>query len=119
MIMDTLWMECKPLGINVTLVAPGFVKSRIAQNTADLLHVSNDSLYPTYVPGIEKQLQRGGNGKGGMSASLFAEKVAKETMKAHPKRYMTLGKASTIFRFLACVPKDLVLGFLWKRFSRC
>ncbi|KAK7694593.1 hypothetical protein QCA50_001779 [Cerrena zonata] len=117
-IMDTLWMECKPLGINITLVAPGLVKSNIAENALALLNTPEDTLYPTYIPGISKLLKAGQTASNVMPTKVFAEKVAKETLKENPPRYMTLGGASFVFKVLSWFPRIVVLDMIWSKLSK-
>ncbi|KAK7686718.1 hypothetical protein QCA50_010318 [Cerrena zonata] len=52
MMMDILWMECKPLGIHVTVVAAGGVKTNIAKNAAQPNIVPEDTLYSAYTSRI-------------------------------------------------------------------
>lgn len=111
-------MECKPLGINVILVAPGLVKSNIAENTIALLRTPEDTLYPTYISGIGKLLKAGQTARNVMPTEVFAEKVAKETMKKKPPRYMTLGGASFVFKIFSWLPRVLVLDLIWNKLSK-
>ena len=117
-IMDTLRMECKPLGINVTTVAPGFVKSNISDNAKAFFNVPEDSLYFAYLPQILNRLNMAKSATNAMPTDVFAEKVAKETIKTNPPRYMTLASNSLLFQIFSWFPRVLILSLLWKRFSR-
>lgn len=117
MIMDTLWMECKPLGIHVTTVAPGFIKSNISDNARAFFHITEDTLYPSYIPQILRRLDMA-KSSNAMPTDVFAEKVVNETIKANPPRYMTLASGSLLFQVLSWLPRILVLTLFWRRFSK-
>ncbi|KAK7686716.1 hypothetical protein QCA50_010316 [Cerrena zonata] len=111
-------MECKPLGIHVTTVAPGFIKSNISDNARAHFHVPEDTLYSSYTPQILKRLNMAKDSANAMPTAVFAEKVVKETIKANPPRYMTLAASSLLFRIFSWFPRVWVLTLLWRRFSK-
>lgn len=117
MITDTLWMECQPLGINVVLVAPGAIRSNISNNQNTNFHVPDDSLYKDYVPQILRRIVAS-QGKNSMDTGAFAKVVVGETMKRSPRRYVTLGGNSGLFRFFGWLPRTFVLWLLWRIYSR-
>ncbi|CAL1694559.1 unnamed protein product [Somion occarium] len=118
MITDTLWMECQPLGINVTLVAPGAVISNISVNAHPLLKIPENTLYRDYIPQIMRRLNVSQNAASSMNTDEFARRVAKETVRKNPPRYLTLGGASTLFKIFVWLPRVWVLKLLWWRFSK-
>lgn len=117
-IMDTLWMECKPLGIEVVTIAPGAIRSNIAKNALPLLQVPEDTLYPTYTPQILKRLNASQTIMGPMPTNDFARKVVRETVKKDPTRYMTLGGGAFLCKISLWLPRTWVLGFFWRKFSK-
>lgn len=109
-------MECQPLGINATLVTAGFVKTNIIANARPHFHLPENTLYSSYVTKIYESLEVGrGSGSSVTGADVFAEKVAKETMKRNPPRNIYIGGQSVLFRFFMWLPRVLVLMFLWKK----
>ncbi|CAL1694560.1 unnamed protein product [Somion occarium] len=117
MISDTLWMECKPLGINVTLVVPGAVKSNITANQQAIFKLPEDSLYPAYISQIMRRISSS-QGPGSMPSEEFARQVVKKTVRNKPPRYLTLGGRSRLFQFLQWLPRTWALRFFWRVFSK-
>lgn len=117
MITDTLYMECQPLGINVVLVAPGAVRSNIANTQNGKFTLPEDSLYKNYVEHIMKRIVAS-QGSNSMDTREFAKIVVNETTKRSPKRYITAGGNSGVFKLFGWLPKTMVLWFLWKMYTR-
>lgn len=115
---DSLWMECKPLGIHVTLIVAGGVKSNLVRNAIRPDVIPEDTLYPAYSSQILNILPKFEAMLHPTPAPVFAEKVVKGTMKRNPPRCMVLGKGSTLFWFLDWLSRTWVLSFLWWVVSR-
>lgn len=113
MLMDILWMECKPLGIHTTLVAAGGVKSNIAKNATRSDIVPEDTLYPTYSAHILNLLPHSQTKLRPPPARDFAEKVVKGTMKKTPPRCMVVGMGSTLLWLLDWLPRAWALTIMW------
>ncbi|KAK7686714.1 hypothetical protein QCA50_010314 [Cerrena zonata] len=118
-LMDSLWMECQPLGINVTLIVGGYVKSNLVANARPHFHLPENTLYPTYVSKIYAGLKAGKGFRSDATATdVFAERVAKETMKKNPPRYLCFGGRSTWYKVFVWLPRVLVLMYLWRTLGK-
>ncbi len=112
---DTLYMECKPLHINVVLLAPGAVKSNIAANQAPRVRLPPDSLYHGYVDSVLKRLTMSQENNP-LPAEVFARTTVDAVLRVGgPPRYMSLGNLSGWYRVLAWLPRGWVLNMLWNR----
>lgn len=49
-----------------------------------------------------------------MPTDAFARRVAKETVKDKPTRYLTLGVGSTLFKVFSWFPRTAILALLWR-----
>ena len=107
-------MECTPFNITVVLVAPGGVKSNIAQNQRDRVGLPPDSLYGDYVDAILAKLNMS-QSSNAMLTAVFVEQVTNAVLRPHPPRYLTLANMSATFSFLQWLPRGWVLRMLWKR----
>lgn len=67
-------MECKPLGTNVTLIAPGVVKSKIAKKTNTIVQEPKDTVYIAHLPAIRKSFQDGQARRSVMPTKNFAKR---------------------------------------------
>ncbi|KAK7686713.1 hypothetical protein QCA50_010313 [Cerrena zonata] len=114
-LMDTLWMECKPLGIHVTLIAAGYVHTNLATNGLPNFQLPENTLYPTYTSSIYAGFDTSkGAWTGAMSADVFAEKVVKKTVRRNPPRYMSIGGQSFLHKVFLWLPRKLILAFFWR-----
>ncbi|KIJ60859.1 hypothetical protein HYDPIDRAFT_138609 [Hydnomerulius pinastri MD-312] len=113
-ITEALAMECKPFGIKVMLVAPGGITSSIAKNQAATLKLSPSTMYKDYEPKIIQRMNAS-QGKGSMNTDEFARRVVAQALGANPPPYMTLGNDSTRFAFYQWLPRQYVLGEMYKR----
>ncbi|KAI1793157.1 NAD-P-binding protein [Ganoderma leucocontextum] len=102
---DSLYMECKPLNINVILLAPGAVKSNIATNQALHVHLPPDSLYKDYFDHILERL------------TLVQENNPMPTEVYAQTTYMSLGKMTGWAKVFQWLPRGWVLDMIWKRFG--
>ncbi|PSS29641.1 hypothetical protein PHLCEN_2v2789 [Hermanssonia centrifuga] len=114
-ISDVLWQESKPFNINVTYVAPGAVKSNIANTTlASGIHMPDDSLYKSYVAQITQRMLAS-QGPNSMPAEEFAIGVVTATLSPKPPRSTTLGGNAAVYKIFGWLPRTWVLELLWKQ----
>lgn len=116
-ISRVLSMECKPLGIKVFHVAPGSVKSNIADTGAGNFSLAPDSLYKTYLANIMDRIYSS-QGPHSMPAEDFAKTVVAKTLQKNPPLYMCIGGNSVFLTILKWLPRSVVLGIMWRRFSK-
>jgi len=114
---EVLWMECKPLKVNIMLVAPGSVRSNIANNQQRRFNMPETSLYKAFLENIMERISTSQD-LGTIPAEEFAKKVVTVAMLPNPPRYLTLGGTSFLFRILQWLPRFWVLTIMWRRFSR-
>jgi short-subunit dehydrogenase len=114
---DTLFMETKPLGIKVMLVAPGSIRSNIANNASRGYQLPEGSLYKDYLPNIIQRIYA--SQQRPMAAEVFARKVVAAALRKDPPYYLTLGTNSTTFWILKNLfSRVFSLNFIWKYFSK-
>ncbi|OSD03376.1 NAD-P-binding protein [Trametes coccinea BRFM310] len=111
---ETLYMECKPLDINVVLLAPGGVKSNIANNQAPRFKLPENSLYSAYIDSMLAKLTMSQRGNS-MPAEQFSQQVVSAVLKPQPPRYMTLASMSGMYKVLKWLPRTWVLNMFWRR----
>ncbi|KAF8640534.1 hypothetical protein AX17_000196 [Amanita inopinata Kibby_2008] len=116
-ISEVLSMECKPLGISVLHVAPGSVKSNIADNAAERYSIPPDSLYKSYLPNIMYRIYIS-QGSQSMPTRDFAKAVVTKALRTHPPTYMMSGGFTGLFALLKWLPRTFVLFLVWKLYSR-
>ena len=111
--MDVLYMECRPLGINITLVVAGVVKSNIMKNAIRPGIVPENTFYPTYASQI-LNLASGTQADAYITpVQEFAEQVARGTTVKDPPRFMLLGRGSMLFWLLSWLPRAWTLTLMW------
>lgn len=115
-ITETLWMECKAFNVDVMLVVPGQVKSKIAVNGHASFNMPENSLYHKYMKNILHRIAYS-QLSGSIPADEFSRAVVAASLSGSPPRYMTLGGAATIFQILLWLPRTWVLGYFWRRFT--
>ncbi|KAJ3571393.1 hypothetical protein NP233_g3775 [Leucocoprinus birnbaumii] len=99
-ISQVLSMECKPLGIKVFHVAPGAVKSNIADTGANNFSLAPNSLYTPFLANIMDRIYSS-QGPHSMPAEDFAKQVVTKALQKNPPIYLTV-----------------VMGILWRRYSK-
>ncbi|KAJ7897090.1 oxidoreductase [Mycena olivaceomarginata] len=114
---DILYMELKPFNINVMYIAPGSVRSNIANNQASRFSLREGSLYTTFLPNIIQRMNAS-QGANSLPADKFARQVVARVLQKKPPRYLTLGGNSTTFKVFSWLPKAWVLWALWRLYSR-
>ncbi|EIN14016.1 oxidoreductase [Punctularia strigosozonata HHB-11173 SS5] len=115
-ITETLWMECHPLNVDVMLVTPGAVRSKLSTNASGRFALASDSLYKPYLDHIIARINYS-QGRGSMPTQKMAEQVVTAALSKKLPRYITMGGNSTIVHLLAWFPRGLVLWLFWKKFS--
>jgi len=112
-ITEGLAMECKPFGVKVMLVAPGGVRSNIAKNQAETFDISPMSVYKRWEPKIVQRMHVS-QGPGCMDTDEFARRVVAQVLKANPPPYMSLGYGSTYSYLCQWLPRQYILGWMYK-----
>lgn len=115
---DILWMECKPLNVNVMLVGTGSIQSNLSSNQHLSFNIPEDSLYKPYAQQMINRIDASQERGIAMPAVDFAKKVVAGALSNPPPRYLTLGGRSFAFRLLQWLPRTWVLILLWRRFSK-
>ncbi|KAH7890652.1 oxidoreductase [Phlebopus sp. FC_14] len=106
-------MECKPFGIKVMLVAPGGVKTNISKTHAAAFKLSPTSMYKDYEPKMVERMNASQN-ENSITAADFAHQVVDKALSANPPPYMTLGYNSTRFALYQWLPRQYVLGNMYR-----
>jgi len=111
---DSLAMECSFISknIKVILIAPGAVKSNIANNAGGY-SMPPDSLFKQYTQAIHKRVMasQGGNS---MTAEEFSQQVVSQVLSLDPPKYITLGGYSRAFAIAQWMPRTFVRWAMWK-----
>lgn len=109
-------MECKPLNISVVLLAPGSVKSNLANNHSKIFSLPENTLYGDYLNQIIRRMHIS-QGSGSMPTDEFARKTVGKILSKSPPRYLRLGGNTSLFAILTWLPRGLVLWLVWRSFS--
>ncbi|ETW77918.1 hypothetical protein HETIRDRAFT_107552 [Heterobasidion irregulare TC 32-1] len=115
-ITQVLAMECAPLGVDVTLVAPGGVRSNISSSASPTFTLPPDTLYAKFLDNIIARMWASQSPQS-MPTPVFAREVVAKVLQSKPPFYVTLGHNSTIFKVFKWLPRTWVMGYLWKLFS--
>jgi len=113
---EGLRMECKPFNIDVMLVVPGAVQSRLFDRQDDFQLTSN-SLYGDFLHNIRQRVDTGKN-KNTMRTDVFAERLIAKVVQAKPPRYFSAGGLLTTFRLVGLLPRSIYLFIIWRMFSK-
>ncbi|PPQ67156.1 hypothetical protein CVT25_005757 [Psilocybe cyanescens] len=114
---EVLSMELQPLNISVLHVAPGAVKSNIANNGASRFSLAPGTLYADFLSDIHRRISSS-QGPNSIPSQVFAQKVVANALRKSPPRYMTLGGNATLFKVLKWLPRGFVLYLMWKGYSK-
>ena len=106
-------MELKPFGIDVMLVAPGGVKSNISKNQASTFKLSPNSMYKDYEERLIEQMNMAAH-KDSMPTDEFAKQVVEKALCGAPPPYMSLGWSARKVAWLQWLPRQYVLGLVYK-----
>ncbi|KAF7339276.1 Oxidoreductase [Mycena sanguinolenta] len=80
---EILHMELKPFNIKVMYVAPGSVRSNIANNQAAKFSLQPGSLFTEFLPNIIQRMN-GSQGPNSMPADKFAREVVRRALQKKP-----------------------------------
>ena len=118
---DALSLECSFLNknIKVILVAPGAVKSNIANNVAGY-EVPPNSLFKRYTQAVHRRIGAS-QGENSYTAEEFSRRVVSQVLKPNPPAYMTLGGFALVFAIACWMPRFLLrwaMGKVWGKPNR-
>ncbi|CAL1713201.1 unnamed protein product [Somion occarium] len=111
---DILDMECRPLGIDVMLVATGSIKTNIISNAAKSSGLPSDSLYKSFENKILGRLQFIQNDPGAWTAERFARELVNRADRPKPPKYWSDGGPAWTVYLLRWLPRPWVLSIVWK-----
>ncbi|KAF5388504.1 hypothetical protein D9757_004602 [Collybiopsis confluens] len=117
MISEVLSMECRPFGIAVMNVVPGSVVSHISNNMTSNFSIPEDSLYSAFLPNMIKRIYASQAGNS-MPSAKFAKAVVSKALSKHPPLRFAYGGNSTAFAIFRWLPRALVLGYMWRLYSK-
>ncbi len=115
---EALWYECRPLGIDISLVQPGFIRSnsfkRVCLTKASNVQLNLESAYKDYyenmTPFIEKMMQ-----KSFSCPQKIALKVLSTIQKEKPELWIPCTLDATLFYYIRRIlPRRLLLPFLFR-----
>lgn len=129
-ISDTLRLELSPFGVNVVVVAPGAIKSSIAENTlknrsnsskpsgddGDLGYLPAESLYKHVEDLVKFRAEFSQQGEPTPSET-FAKNVRQWVAATRPGAYLFTGKKSSVVWISYYLPvrvKDWILGRIFQ-----
>jgi 1-acylglycerone phosphate reductase len=115
---DALAMECSYLNknIKVMLVAPGAVKSNIANNAAGY-EIPPDSLFKQFTQIVHKRIVTS-QGDNATTAEEFSRQVVSRVLTTNPPEYMSLGGFATASAVAQWLPRSLVRWAMWKLWNK-
>ncbi|KAF9955417.1 hypothetical protein BGZ72_003766 [Mortierella alpina] len=112
-ISDALRMELAPFGVNVSVVAPGAIKSNIGDNNLKAFHLPEKSFYQSVISYVMSRANAS-QAPGCTPTAKFAQYVVAKCLKSSPPLYIDYGTLSNIFRFLRYAPW-MVTDFIFSR----
>ncbi|KAF9938013.1 hypothetical protein BGZ75_007873 [Mortierella antarctica] len=112
-ISDALRMELAPFGVNVSVVAPGAIKSNIGDNNLKAFHLPEKSFYQSVISYIMSRANAS-QAPGCTPTASFAKYVVAKCLKSSPPRYIDYGTLSGLFRFLRYAPW-MITDFIFSR----
>ncbi|KIK65931.1 hypothetical protein GYMLUDRAFT_952702 [Collybiopsis luxurians FD-317 M1] len=124
---ETLEMECRPLGVNVMLVAPGSIVSNIANNAAktQFHEPPPDSLYKSFASSITHVMfQSQKREYGAMPTNDFANQLSNYIvgrdgkLVAKPAKYVSIGGSTWIYAAFKWLPRQRVYDMIWNGLSK-
>jgi short-subunit dehydrogenase len=117
MLSEVLRMECEPLGIEVTVIQPGGVRSQISETGSQGLerYAQESSLYHRVYAYIQKRAQASQDKP--MEAEEFARRVANAMLADSAPRSVREGRGAQLYLALSRLPATLRDRTLKKRFG--
>ncbi|KAF9426906.1 hypothetical protein BGZ94_005827 [Podila epigama] len=102
-ISDALRMELAPFGVNVSIVAPGAIKSNIGDNNLKAFHLPQESFYQSVIKYVMARANAS-QAPGCTPTAAFAKYVVDKCLKSSPPRYIDYGTLSNLFRVIRYMP---------------
>ncbi|KAF8901501.1 hypothetical protein CPB84DRAFT_1777455 [Gymnopilus junonius] len=111
---ETLKEELRPFGVNVMLLVPGTVISKIADNEAKRYetNIPDDSFYRGYKEQMTHVLYYGQNASP-WPTDKFAKAVVRAALSSSPPTFLHLGGTTTLWAFLKWLPRPMALRMIW------
>jgi len=113
-VVETLAMELRPFNVEATLVIPGSVKSKIADNHSKDFLLPPNSLFVHYLDRIVGRMYIS-QGKGSTPTTSFASYVVGKILSRRPPMYVRAGQWSSLFWFFSWLPRNWALSYMAKR----
>jgi 1-acylglycerone phosphate reductase len=113
---EVLSLECRPFNVKVMLVAPAAIKSNIIGKSDDYSLPAN-SIYHAFAPNIRERLEAA-RAPDAMPTDAFAAEIISKAVSANPPAYVLTGGKAYMFRFMAYMPRWMVLNTVWGMFSK-
>ncbi|KAI0334359.1 NAD-P-binding protein [Cubamyces sp. BRFM 1775] len=115
---ESLYMECRPLGIAVVHVNAGGARTNIVKNMGAHHAVPPTTLYGPYAAVIQEEFDPGRTEKA-TRPEEFARVVVKGALPARsggtPERVVWVGAGSSFVKAIRWLPKGFVLRLLWNQ----
>ncbi|KAF9932706.1 hypothetical protein FBU30_007549 [Linnemannia zychae] len=112
-VSDALRMELRPFGVNVSVIAPGAIKSNIGDNNLKAFHLPEKSFYQSAITYIMARANSS-QAPGCTPTADFAKYVVGKCLKSSPPAYIDYGTLSILFRVLRYFPR-FITDFIFSR----
>ncbi|KAG8904231.1 hypothetical protein FRB99_002051, partial [Tulasnella sp. 403] len=113
----SLKMECTPFGVQVMLLAPGGVKSQVAQNSSLTYKMPETSLYKSYSDAIIARMWASQTWFS-MPTDEFTRQTVDKVLKTHPPHFVSIGEGAYVWKILAWLPRWVTLWLFWRVMGR-
>ena len=114
---ESLYMECRPLGIAVVHVNAGGARTNIVKNMGAHHAVPPTTLYAPYEAVIREEFDPARTDKA-TPPEEFARVVVRGALPARgsPDRVVWVGAGSSFVKVIRWLPKGFILRLLWNQF---
>jgi len=113
-VVETLSMELRPFNVEATLIIPGSVKSKIADNHSKVFLLPPNSLFKHYLDRIVARMFIS-QGEGAMPTTTFASYVVGKILQRNPPLYVRSGQWAWRFWLMSWLPRTWMLQFMARR----